>query len=126
KHAVPLLEVAEFAGIPEDAVIRRRNQPRTIAVSGKSTEMSSGQLVRSMRPKLAEIPLPEGYRINVGGEQAASGNAQGALLKFMPVCFGAMMLLMVWQFGSFRKVLVIALTIPLCLIGAVCGLLISQ
>jgi multidrug efflux pump subunit AcrB len=126
KRAVPLLEVAEFAGIPEDAVIIRRNQARTITVSGKSTEMSSGQLLRSIRPKLAEIPLPEGYRINVGGEQEASGNAQGALLKFMPVCFGAMMLLMVWQFGSFRKVLVIALTIPLCLIGAVSGLLISQ
>src|SRR3546814_1157087 len=28
-HAVPLLEVAEFAGIPEDAVIHRRNQVRT-------------------------------------------------------------------------------------------------
>src|SRR3546814_13605831 len=37
-----------------------------------------------------------------------------------------MMLLMVWQFGSFRKVLVIALTIPLCLIGAVAVLLAAK
>src|SRR3546814_2306610 len=115
-----------FAGIPEDAVIHRRNQVRTITVSGKSVDGSAGRLLREIRPEIAKISLPEGYRIGVGGELEASGNAQGALMKFMPLCFGAMMLLMVWQFGSFRKVLVITLTIPLCLIGAVAGLLAAK
>lgn len=124
--SVPLNQVADFVGIPQDGAIQRRNGVRTVTVSAKSLEMSAGALTKLMRPQLQTLNLPAGYRIGIGGELEASGNAQGALFKFMPVCFGAMLLLMIWQFNSFRKVAIIAITIPLCLIGAVTGLLVSH
>jgi multidrug efflux pump subunit AcrB len=126
KVSVPLNQVADFVGIPQDGAIQRRNGERTVTVSAKSLELSASALNKAMRPQLATLKLPAGYRIGVGGELEVSGNAQNALLKFMPVCFGAIMLLMIWQFNSFRKVAIIAITIPLCLIGAVAGLLVSH
>src|SRR5262249_12487515 len=86
--SVPLNQVADFAGIPQDGAIQRRNGERTVSVSAKSLELSASALTRAMRPQLATLRLPAGYRIGVGGELEASGNAQSALLKFMPVCFG--------------------------------------
>jgi multidrug efflux pump len=96
-----------------------------VTVSGKNVDLHASQLLARVRPELAKIQLPEGYRIGTGGELETSGNAQGALVKFLPVALGSILLLMLWQFSSFRKVAVIAITIPLCLIGAVAGLLVS-
>lgn len=124
--SVPLTQVAELIGVPEDGAIRRRNGVRTVSVSGKSLHLHASDLVRALRPALDQIVLPDGYRLGVGGELETSGNAQGALVKFLPIAFGAILLLMLWQFSSFRKVLIIAITIPLCLIGAMVGLLVSQ
>lgn len=124
--SVPLTQIAELIGVPEDGAIRRRNGVRTVSVSGKNLDLHASQLIREIRPAIAQIKLPEGYRIGVGGELETSGNAQGALVKFLPLALGAILLLMLWQFSSFRKVLIIAITIPLCLIGAVAGLLVSN
>ena len=124
--SVPLTQVAELIGVPEDGAIRRRNGVRTVSVSGKNLDLHASQLVRLIRPEIAKIQLPEGYRIGVGGELETSGNAQGALVKFLPIALGAILLLMLWQFSSFRKVLIIGITIPLCLVGAVVGLLVSK
>lgn len=123
--SVPLIQIAELIGIPEDGAIRRRNGVRTITVSGKSLSMSATALVQAMRPQIAQIKLEDTYKIGVGGELETSGNAQGALVKFLPVALGSILLLMLWQFSSYRKVAIIALTIPLCLVGAVAGLLVS-
>ncbi len=126
KKSVPLLQVADFIGIPEDGVIRRRNEQRTITVSSKNLVLQASELTKKIRPQLSQLELPPGYQIGIGGELEASGNAQDALLKFLPLCFGAMLLLLLAQFNSFRCVLIIALTIPLCLTGAVLGLLVSK
>ncbi len=124
--SVPLMQVADFLGIPEDGVIRRRNEQRTVTVSGKNLVLQASELTHRIRPQLAELQLPSGYQIGIGGELEVAGNAQNALLKFLPLCFGAMLLLLIAQFNSFRCVLIIALTIPMCLTGAVLGLLISK
>ncbi|MDP1979454.1 efflux RND transporter permease subunit [Undibacterium sp.] len=124
--SVPLIQIAELIGVPEDGAIRRRNGIRTVTVSGKSLSLSANALVKRMRPQIEKIKLDEGYRIGVGGELETSGNAQGALVKFLPVALASILLLMLWQFSSYRKVLIIAITIPLCLVGAVAGLLLTR
>ena len=124
--SIPLIQIAELIGVPEDGAVRRRNGVRTVTVSGKSLSMSANALVKAMRPQIDRIKLDDGYRIGVGGELETSGNAQGALVKFLPVALGSILLLMLWQFSSYRKVAIIAITIPLCLVGAVAGLLVTR
>jgi multidrug efflux pump subunit AcrB len=52
----------------------------------------------------------------------ASARANAALFRYMPQCLVAIIVLLVWQFGSFRRTAIIVLTIPLIQIGASLGL----
>ncbi|NOQ14280.1 MAG: MMPL family transporter, partial [Methyloprofundus sp.] len=44
----------------------------------------------------------------------------------MPACFLLIIVLLVWQFNSFRRAAIIIITIPLTFIGAVIGLLVMN
>ena len=44
----------------------------------------------------------------------------------MPACFLLIIVLLVWQFNSFRQAGIILITIPLTFIGAVIGLLVMN
>ena len=44
----------------------------------------------------------------------------------MPICFLLIVVLLVWQFNSFRRPAIILLTIPLTLIGVIVGLLVMR
>ncbi len=44
----------------------------------------------------------------------------------MPPCFSLIVVLLVWQFNSFRRPTIIVLTIPLTLVGVILGLLVMR
>ncbi len=67
--------------------------------------------------------LPPGYRIERGGEIEKSGDAQERLFANVPLAFALMILVLIWQFDSFRKPLIIVLTIPLVFFGVSLSLL---
>ncbi|MCR9219542.1 MAG: efflux RND transporter permease subunit [Alphaproteobacteria bacterium] len=123
---VPLLQVADFAGVVEPSQIRRVDQERAITIAAKHPDMSARALYETMRPAVAAIELPPGYRIETEGEIKASSEANGALFQYAPHCLFAILALLVLQFGSFRRPLIIGLTIPLVLIGAILGLLLFR
>lgn len=120
---VPLVQVAELAGELTPYSIRRRDLERTITVSGANSSLSAGELLARLAPRLDALDLPAGFHWSAGGEVEASARANAALLRFMPECFLAILVLLVWQFDSFRRVAIILLTIPLLLIGATAGLM---
>jgi multidrug efflux pump subunit AcrB len=119
---VPLLQVATLAGELKPFVVRRYNLERTLTVSATNPDMTASQLLSAMRPKLDALGLSVDYRWVPGGEVEASARANEALFRYMPHCLAAIVVLLIWQFGSFRRVSIIVLTIPLVLIGASLGL----
>jgi multidrug efflux pump subunit AcrB len=84
-------------------------------------------LEEELRPTLEKIvaELGPGYRWEYGGETESSGDAQSALFAFVPICFLGILIFLVGQFNSFKKPIVIILTIPLALTGVSIGLLVS-
>jgi len=120
---VPLLQIATFSGIFHFGTIRRFNLERTITVSAKHEWLQAEQLIERLRPALDGLELPAGYRYEFGGEKERSVKAQRALAENAHIALALIVLILVWQFNSIRKALVILLTIPLALIGAVIGLL---
>ncbi len=71
------------------------------------------------------IPLKgmPGYFIAWGGEAEDSADAQDKLSGSIPIFFGLMILMVIFLFNSFKKTLIIWLTVPLSLIGVTLGLL---
>jgi multidrug efflux pump subunit AcrB len=122
---IPLLQVATLAGELKPYIIHRYNLDRTITISGINPDLTAQQLLDRVKPLLNSLDLPAGYRWAAGGEVEATQKANGALFLYMPHCLVAIVVLLIWQFNSFRRMAIIILTIPLVVIGASLGLNLS-
>lgn len=114
---VPLSAVASVSVSSEPSVVRRRDLSRTLTVSGRSETQTAQQVVDQLAPTLAALKLPPGYRIELGAEIEEAAEANDALGQYLPHAAVAMLVLFVWQFGSFRKLALILGIIPFALIG---------
>lgn len=123
---VPVLQVADIQPKIELSQLRRYNQKRTVTIYAKHQYLQAQDLYQAALPALAAIDMPDTYSVSLAGELESSGEANSALFEYMPQCLGIIILLLVWQFNSIRRVVVIITTIPLILIGAVIGLLVTQ
>lgn len=120
--AVPLLQVASLSGELQPWVVRRHDQQRAITISGVNPSLQASQLLAALRPGLDALALAPDIRIEIDGEIRASGEANAALFTYMPHCLVAIVVLLIWQFNSFRRPLIIMLTIPLVMLGVSLGL----
>ncbi len=122
---VPLIQVADFEGYIAPGKFARFNQERTLTLSGKHRTRQAADFHADIWPFIEGLNLPEGYRIDIGGEVEASAKGNSALAENLPFALIGIVVLLVLQFNSFRRPAIIMLTIPLVVIGAVMGLLIS-
>lgn len=114
---VPLSALATVSLGSEPSVVRRRDLERTLTVEGRSTQVTAQQTVGRAVRDIAKITLPPGYRIEMGAEIEEAAEANEALKQYMPHAIVAMLVLFIWQFGSFRKLALIVGIIPFALIG---------
>jgi multidrug efflux pump subunit AcrB len=121
-----LLQVASFEGKPQYSLILRRDLRRVMTVWGKSEILTAAALDEFVAEKVETIraSLPAGYDIERGGEIEGSADAQAALFGNLPIAFALMVLVLIWQFDSFRKPIIILATIPLVITGVAGSLLI--
>ncbi|SUS06658.1 conserved membrane hypothetical protein [uncultured Defluviicoccus sp.] len=120
---VPLRQVAELRSTWDPYRINRRNLERTVTVQAKHLHLKAGQLTEEVMPALAALDLPAGYHWEFGGELESADNAQRNLTANFPIAGFLIVLLLVWQFNSFRRAAIILLTIPMAFAGSVIGLL---
>jgi multidrug efflux pump subunit AcrB len=128
-EAVPLKQVADITLGWQNAIIKRRDRDKAITVQAlllpgvTATEVGTGFF-----PWLAEQAdeWDEGFSYELGGESETSGDANEAIAAKLPVSGMLIVLLLVAQFNSVRKPLIILSTIPLGLIGITVGLLAAR
>ncbi|MCY3596084.1 MAG: efflux RND transporter permease subunit, partial [Rhodospirillales bacterium] len=126
---VPLLQVADASVVWQPAVIRRRDQLKTVTVSSEiQPGVSASDVVSQLTPWLEteRRGWPAGYRYELGGEEESSANANRSVTARAPVGGLIILLLLVGQFNSLRRTAIILFTIPLGLIGVVAGLLLMD
>ncbi len=119
-------QVADIYSIGELNRIVRYNQERTIKVSAKHQVLTAGELFGQIKPTLDSLTFPLNHHWEMGGELESSAKAIDKLSKPLLPCFAAIIILLVWQFNSFRRAGIIILTMPLVLVGAVVGLRVMQ
>ena len=124
-QVVPLDQVAESHPELEFSQIRRKDQQRTITVTAKSDVLTSGELFERVEDKLSKLDLTGGYQLSIGGEIKDSREIYQKLAAGLPAAFLLMLLVIIYQFNSFRRALIVFMTVPLVLIGAPLGLLAS-
>lgn len=126
--SVPLFQVADIAPENQYAKIVREDMFRTISIEASNSSMTAQdmQLIIDDKIKALAADLPVNHLIEYDGVIVQSAEAQEALSANMPMVIGLVMILLVVQFNSFRRALIIVLTIPLSMIGTVLGLLIMD
>ena len=119
---VPLSQIGHVEIRPEDPILRRRDRVPTITVQSDIDEASqppqvSTEIAQALAPLMAR--LPDGYRIELGGNIEESGKANRALAPIFPVMVLVILLILVIQTRSLSSMVMVALTAPLGLIGMV-------
>tara|TARA_R100001039_G_C1846910_1_gene107094 strand:+ start:1483 stop:2763 length:1281 start_codon:yes stop_codon:yes gene_type:complete len=124
--AVPLMQMAESGGELQPWVIRRVDQDRALTVSALHPDLSAAELLAQITPELEAMDMPPGVRWEPDGEVVAKAEANSALFATLPQCLLGIVLLLIWQFDSFRRPAIIFATIPLVLVGVAPGMILMN
>ena len=124
---VPLKQVADMNVEWQAAKILRRDLTRTISVMcGLKSGYTAAEITDQLAPWLEEQAWPSNYTYELGGEAEESAKNIGAIMNYLPMSLFIIVLLLIGQFNSLRKPLIILLTIPLGTIGVIFGLLFAN
>jgi multidrug efflux pump subunit AcrB len=123
---VPISALADIRYENTFGGIKRKNQKRIVTLESNVLEgYTPNEVVAAVQTALNGIALPEGVNIRMGGEQeeqAATGAFLGTALL---VSLGLMLLILVIQFNSVGKPLLILSEIMFSVIGVLLGLSIT-
>lgn len=102
--------------------LARENQQPLVSVEANISGRDLGSVAGELRAKLANLPLPSGVRVELGGQIDSQEKAFRNLMMVLALAIGLVFLLLVVQFRSYRLPLVIFFTIPFSQIGALLAL----
>ncbi len=127
-RSVPLKQVADVNTTLtwEPAKILRRDRLKTVTVTSElQQKVTANDVITKVLPWLeAESKKwPPGYRFELGGEAEESAKANDSIVAKLPIAGFIILFLLVMQFNSIRKPIIILVTIPLGLMGVILGLL---
>jgi CzcA family heavy metal efflux pump len=117
---IPLIEVAEIVSSSGPNTINRENVQRKTVVSANVSGRDQKSVVDEIQSKIEiTIRLPEGYRIEYGGQFEAEAEASQTLLAASLLSLLVIFLLLYMEFRDSKISGIILLNLPLALIGGV-------
>jgi len=120
---VKLSYLADFSLEPALASIRHRDFERTISISADlKTGYTASQIVPEVENKIRELGVPQGYVVSFGGEVEDIEQSFSELWNAMIIAVILILIILVLEFDSFVRTIIILLSLPLMLIGVVIGM----
>lgn len=117
---VPLGEVADIVSVGGPGSISRENVQRKLVVSANVSGRDAGSVVDEMKARIsAQVRLPEGYRIEYGGQFESAASATRTLLVATLLALAMIYLLLLGEFNRASLAALVLLNLPFALIGGV-------
>jgi multidrug efflux pump subunit AcrB len=109
------------------SVIERRNAERVMKAQCDPVRGANAiALLGSLRSEVEKcVAIPEGYRLEVFGEEESREESNAALVGQMPVALLLIFIALMLLFGNLRDPLVVLVTLPFIFVGVVFGLALS-
>jgi len=121
---VPLAQVATVNLGWGPGMIWRHDRERAVTLQADlHPGFTAADVQMRIDQAIANVEMPAGYRTYWDGEVAQAADARAGVLAPVPVVLGLMILVLMFQFNSYRKTLLVMVTVPLGLIGVTAGLL---
>ncbi|MGD8579147.1 MAG: efflux RND transporter permease subunit [Lysobacterales bacterium] len=125
-RGIPLMDTGRSSMEWQTAVIHRLDlEPVVTVYSELKPGVSYPEIYDEVFRRLPELALPTGVRVEAGGYQESSGEANTALFKTLPMGLLLLLFFLLLQFNSFRRVAIVLVTVPLAVTGVVPGLLLT-
>ena len=122
---IPISSVAKLGYRDTYGGINRKNLKRVITIS---SEVLSGytpnEVVASINQSLQGFNIPKGITINLTGEREDQAETMMFLMKAMMVAIGLIFFILITQFGSVSKSLIILSEVVFSIIGVLFGIFI--
>jgi len=119
---VPIRLLADVRREEGPNMILRENVQRRIVISSNVAGRDLGSVVEDMRTAVAQsVPMPQGYRVEYGGQFESAGSATERLLLSGIAVIAGLFTLLVLAFGRPRDAVLIMINLPLALLGGVVG-----
>ena len=120
---LPLNRVAQVLETEGPATINREWGKRRITVQCNVRGRDVGGFVAEAQKKIAgQVPLPEGYTVEWGGQFENMQRANQRLMFIVPMALGLIFVLLYFSLGTLGDVLIVATGIPLGAVGGVLAL----
>lgn len=122
--SVPLSGLARPVAQTGPAEINRYQRERSVTLTAwvKEGTLVSRATQSALERIHAQVPLPPGYAIRLGGEAETQARSFGGLLPAIITATLGILAVLVLEFGRFRQVAVVAGVVPLGFFGAVLAL----
>ena len=119
---LPLSAVADIVRDQGPNAISRESVERVQFVLANVQGRDLGAVVADIRTALEPVQLPQGARIELGGQFESAASATQTLLALGVIVLIGMFLLLRQVFNSSRDAEIVMLNLPLALVGGVVGL----
>jgi Cu/Ag efflux pump CusA len=117
---VPLEEVSQVVSVGGPNSISRENVQRKLVVSANVSGRDLSGVVADIKTNIErDIVLPQGYRVEYGGQFESAENASRTLALISIVALFVIFLLLYGQFKNASLAVIILVNLPLALIGGV-------
>ena len=118
-----IADISLESGPPQ---VRRDDVQRRVVIQANVQGRDMGSVVADIRRVIAaNVDLPAGYSVAIGGQFENQQRAQARLAIVLPVSLGLIALLLYFAFGSTGQAMLILVNVPLAIIGGIFSLYIS-
>lgn len=107
-------------------VIRKDNKRVVTLASNILTGYNANEIIAEIKKSMASFDLPSGYSIDFTGEQEQQQEIGAFMVKALFIAVALILVILVGQFNSIAKPLIIAVQIVFSIIGVLLGFIIFQ
>ncbi|MCJ7459548.1 MAG: efflux RND transporter permease subunit [candidate division Zixibacteria bacterium] len=123
--AVPLSSIASLQEGVGPTQINRQNRERVAILTANLVDRPLGDIVKDLNKKLADYPLPPGYKIEQRGDVEMMGEMFYNMILVLVIGVIFIYIVLGSQFNSFLHPFTIMLALPLAVVGALLAIFLT-
>lgn len=124
---IPLSFIADIKSTKGPNTINRENVQRKLVISANIAERDLRNVIKDIQQKIdTEITLPDGYRIEYGGQFESEEQASKTLLFASILALMVIYLILYQEFKNLKLTSIIMINLPLALIGGIMAITLTS
>jgi multidrug efflux pump subunit AcrB len=125
-RAIPLNQLASLEFEASPLSIKHQDKVRTVSINAFVQKgYLSDEVTNQVIAQMDQMNLPSGYKYEMGGEVESRSESFGGFATVILVTVFLFIAVLILEFGTFKSTLIVLSVIPLGIVGAVLGLLVT-